>query len=284
MLALILAMLISPPMTASPAIPQASQPESATKAYAEGEDYLKKNDYAHALEAYNRAIAADGSVAEFHLQKCRALVGLQRHEEAIQACSEAIRLRPNYAEALRDRGHFYINLGRYAPALADLKKAESLDHADRVIYYHLGLAYYLTGDFKNAATAFQGCLKNAHDQPNTIECTAWLYPSLRRSGQDAEAKKVLASIDPNWKVQGHTLFYFDRLMLFKGAKTEQQVAPTMNSEGALSQATVGYGIGLYEMLSGNKQKARDYFQKALASGMKLAFGYRAAEQDLKRLK
>ena len=268
----------------APQAAKAQQPPPAALAYAQGEDSLKKHDYAKALEAYNRAIQLDPKQPEFYLEKCNALSGLQRQAEAVTACSEAIRLRPQYAQALRDRGHFEINLGRYSEALADLKQAESLDKNDRGIYYHLGLAYYLTGDFKDAATAFSGCLRDSHQQSDAIECAAWLYPSLRRSGQDATAKKVLDTIQPNWPVQGHTLYYFDRLLLFKGAKNETQVAATMKNEGAISQATVGYGIGLWELLSGNKAKAREYFDKAIASGSKAAFGYRAAEQELKRMK
>jgi tetratricopeptide (TPR) repeat protein len=264
-----------------PAQPQA--PPAAT-AYSQGEDYLNKQDYAKALASYNRAIQLDPKQPEFYMEKCRALAGLQRQAEGVSACSEAIKLRPEYAMALRDRGHLQINLGKYPEALADLKKAESLDKTDRGIYYHLGLAYYLTGEFKDAATAFQGCLRDSHQPSELIECAAWLYPSLRRSGQDAAAQQVLDKVQPNWPVTGHTVYYFDRLMLFKGAKNESQVSATMKNEGALSQATVGYGVGLWQLLNGNKAKAKEYFDKAIASGAKSAFGYRAAEVELKRMK
>ena len=277
-----IAALGSPARVAAQAAKTAQTPPAAA-AYAEGEEYLKKSDYAKALAAYDRAIKADPNQPEFYLEKCRALSNLQRQPEAVPVCSEALRLRPNYVQALRDRGHLQINLGKYPAALADLKKAESLDKSDRGIYYHLGLAYYLTGDFKEAADAFNGCLRGSKQQSDIIECAAWLYPSLRRSSQDAAAKQLLDRIQPNWPVQGHAVFYFDRLMLFKGAKNEAQVAPTMSQEGALSQATVGYGIGLWQLLNGNKAKAREYFDKAVASGMKAAFGYRAAEQELKRM-
>lgn len=268
------------------AAPQAAQQQAppAAQAYAQGEEYLSKKDFAHALEAYDRAIKLDPKQPEFYLEKCRALSNLQRYSEAVTACSEALRLRPNYAMALRDRGHVYINLGRNAEALADLKQAAAANPGDRDTQYHLGIAYYLSGDFQNAAVAFNGCLRDARQPNEIVECSAWLYPSLRRSGQDAAARQLLDKIQPNWPIQGATSYYYDRLLLFKGTKSEAQLAATAKKDGALSEATVDYNLGLWQMLNGNKVKAREDFQRAIASGAKNSFGYRAAEQDLKRLK
>ncbi len=82
---------------------------------------------------------------------------------------------------LRDRGHYYLNLGRTGPGLADLVQAVALSPRDRGVYYHLGLAYYLQGDFANAATAYDGCVANSGDETSRVECQAWLLPSRLRS-------------------------------------------------------------------------------------------------------
>src|SRR6266851_4282635 len=101
-----------------------------------------------------QAIAQDPKNPAFHLGKCRALASASRHNEAIPACTESLRLRPDDAEALRDRGHYYLNLGRVEPGLADLSRAANLAKTDRGAYYHLGVAYYLKGDFARAAAAY----------------------------------------------------------------------------------------------------------------------------------
>ena len=82
----------------------------------------------------------DPANADAYLLKCRSLAGLRRHDEAVGACTESLRLRPDQLEALRDRGHYYLNLGQLDPGLADLQRAESLTRRDRGVYYHLGLA------------------------------------------------------------------------------------------------------------------------------------------------
>ncbi len=267
--------------------PQGQQaPPSATtagQAIAEGLGYLKNNDNEKALAAFERAVKIDRTNAEAHLEKCRVLAALRRQEEAIPACTESLRLKPDNTEALRDRGHYYLNLGKIDLGLADLKRAESLKKDDRGIYYHLGIGYYLKGDFSNAAKAYEGCLANSTDDATRVECSAWLYPSLRRAGREADAKKLLDSIQVT-SLPGHPGNYLDRLLLFKGTKTEDEVAKTMSAEGALSEATIGYTIGLWHLLSGRQARAREYFERAIASKYTVSWGYRAAEADLRRMR
>jgi tetratricopeptide (TPR) repeat protein len=280
LITLILALTLQGATQGQQAPPPAS---SATKALAEGTEYLKNSDNEKALAAFERAVALDPRNADSHLQKCRALAALRRHEDAISACTESLRLKPNNTEALRDRGHYYLNLGKTNLGMADLKKAESLKKDDRGIYYHLGMAYYLKGDFANAAKAYQGCLANSTDDATKVECSAWLYPSLRRAGREADAKKLLDGIQIT-SLPGHPGNYLDRLLLFKGIKTEDEVAKTMSAEGGLSESTVGYTIGLWHLLSSRQARAREYFEKAIASKYTVAWGYRASEAELKRLR
>lgn len=225
----------------------------------------------------------DPTNAASHLQKCRALAGLRRHEEAIPACTESLRLAPDNSEGLRDRGHYYLNLGKIGLGLADLKRAEFLNKDDRGIYYHLGMAYYLEGDFANAAAAYEGCLAKASDDASKVECSAWLYPSLLRAGRETDAKKLLDGIHVT-SLPGHPGNYLDRILLFKGTKTEDDVAKSMSAEGGLSESTVGYGIGLWHLLNGRQARAREYFEKAVATKYTVAWGYRASEAELKRMR
>ncbi len=251
-------------------------------ALAEGVALQKKGEHEKALSAFDRVIALDPANADAYLLKCRSLAGLRRHQEAIGACTESLRLRPDQSEALRDRGHYDLNLGQVDLALADLQRAESLTHRDRGVYYHLGLAYYLKGDFANAAKAYEACVADSTDDASTVECQAWLLPSLLRAGRRDEARRLLAGITAD-SLAGHPGNYLDRLLLFKGTKTEAQVAATMAAEGPISEATVGYSIGLWHLLNGREAKAREYFQRAVASNYTVAWGYSASEAELRRL-
>jgi tetratricopeptide (TPR) repeat protein len=266
------------------ALVQTSAPASkGQQAFVQANDYVKQQQYDKAIAAFDEAIALDPKNAEFPLGKCRALAAASRHAEAVAACGESLRLRPDNAEALRDRGHYYLNLGQVEPALADLTKAAALAKTDRGVYYHLGVAYYLKGDFGRAADAYQSCLDNSTGT-DTVECKAWLYPSLVRAGRTQQAAALLASVQADPAVVGHPGWYLDRLLLFKGLKTEEQVAANLDAEGALSMSSIGYSLGLWHLLNARPQRAREYFEKAVATGFTPAWGYRCSEAELKRLK
>ena len=272
---------VQPP--ARPAAVGAPVPASlAAPAIAEGVVAQQQRKHDEALAAFAKADAIDQGDAGTQLLKCRSLAGLRKYDEAVGACSESLRLKPDQAEVLRDRGHYYLNAGKAEPALADLQRAATLAPRDRGVYYHLGLAYYLMGDFANAATAYEGCVTTSWDDALRIECQAWLLPSLMRAGRKDDAKKLLAAV-PVAPIDGHPGYYLDRLLLFKGTRTEAQVAPTMSAEGPVSETTVGYSLGVWHLLNGRPAKAKEYFDRAIATKYSQAWGYRAAEAELKRL-
>lgn len=272
---------VKPP--ARGAVPGERVPASlAAPAVAAGIAAQQQRKHDDALAAFAKADAIDPASAGTQLLKCRSLAGLRKYEEAITACTESLRLQPDQAEVLRDRGHYYLNAGRPEPALADLKRAAGLAPQDRGVLYHLGLAHYLLGDFANAAKAYDGCVAASWNDALRIECQAWLLPSLLRAGRKDEAKKLLASV-PAAPADGHAGYYLDRLLLFKGTRTESQVAPTMSAEGPVSEVTVGYSIGLWHLLNGRPDRAREYFERSIATKYSQAWGYRAAEAELKRL-
>lgn len=249
---------------------------------AEGAVLQRKGEHEKAVASFDRAIATDTRLADAHLLRCRSLAALRRYDDALAACGEVLQLQPRNAEALRDRGHYFLNAGQVDNALTDLLQADPLSHGDRGVSYHLGLAYYLKGDFANAAKAYERCVDVSTTDGARIECQAWLLPSLMRAGRRREARSLLASISQA-KVPGHAALYLDRLLLFKGLRTEADLVATMSSEGAVTEATVGYSIGLWHLLNGRADRARTYFERSIASAVPTSWGARAAEAEMRRL-
>jgi hypothetical protein len=84
-------------------------------------------------------------------------------------------------------------------------------------------------------------------------------------------------------VSGHTALYLDRLLLFKGLRTEAELVATMPSEDPVTEATVGYSIGVWHLLNGRQDAARRYFQRSIDSKLTTSWGARASEAELRRL-
>jgi tetratricopeptide (TPR) repeat protein len=193
--------------------------------------------------------------------------------------------------ALRYRGHNYINVKKLDLALADLTRADGLAKAaagnapqipdEYGIYYHLGLAHYLQGHFAQAADAWRDCERVSKTDEERVGCLAWMYPALRRAGRTADAEQLLGRVTPDMKVT-ESGAYLDRLLLFKGAMTEEQAAKRM-AEAPLQASTAGYGIGLWHLLNDRPAKAKEYFEKATATDATYAFGHIAASIELQRM-
>lgn len=275
------------------ALVTATQPagqSAARGALAEAAALFEKNENEKALAAYERAIAADPASADAHIGRGRTLARLRRYDEALASYGNALKVKPDDAMALRYRGHNYINVRKIDLALADLTRAAAIFEAARGadpritdaygIYYHLGLAHYLKRDFTAAASAYEKCLGVSKSDGDRIGCLTWLYPSLRRAGRDADAQKVLAQVSPAMDV-GENGAYLDRLLLFAGQRTEREAAARM-SESPLQASTAGYGIGLWHLLNGRGDRAREYFLKASATDIPFAFGYIAAATELEQ--
>lgn len=267
-------------LQAAPAAPQVAA--DAKQVYEKANAHFQKNENEQALEAYDQAIKLDPTKADYFVGKGRTLARFRRYDEAFAAYGEALRLAPNDAMILRYRGHNFINVRKLDLALADLTKAESMKKDEFGIYYHLALAQYLMGDYAKAAQAYDGCVRTSASDGDRVSCWAWQYPALVRAGRKAEADAILAKLTPGIEV-GENMAYLDRLLLFKGVKTEEDVAATMTAS-PLNQSTAGYGVGLWHLLNGRPQKAKEYFEKATQSDTWQAFGYIAAEMEMKTIK
>jgi tetratricopeptide (TPR) repeat protein len=238
----------------------------------------------------------------------RRLAYAGRFKQSIEVYTKGIQKFPQSAALYRHRGHRYITLRQFDKAVADLNKASALIADQPVepepnglplpnpstqlsslqfnIFYHLGLAYYLLGEYGNAAEAYEKCLEYADNDDATVAVADWLYMSYRRLGEDEVAEKTLGMIQMDMKVNENQSYY-DRLLMYKGMIPPDSV---MQIEGGeiypsrdLTLATQGYGVANYYLDLGDEEKAREIFQMIVDGTYWPAFGHIAAEADLRRL-
>src|SRR5206468_6778419 len=161
---------------------------------------------------------------------------LGRYREAINIFTEGIRKHPDDARLFRHRGHRYITVRRLPDAVHDLEFAALLVRGkpDEVepdgqpnarniptgtlqsnIFYHLGLAYYLQGDFDHALRAYERCLALAKNPDRLVSTSYWMYMTLRRLGRVKEAEKLLEPISIDLDVI-ENVSYHKLLLMFGG--------------------------------------------------------------------
>lgn len=226
-----------------------------------------------------------------------------RYMEAIDIYTKGIALYPGDPRFLRHRGHRYITVRCFDKAIADLSKAAEMlkDQVDEVeedglpnkrniptstlktnTLYHLGLAYYLKADFTNALNAYQECIKICDNADMYVATANWLYITLLRLDKKKEAAELLETISVDMDLI-ENYDYHDILMLYKTGH-ENKIAEKTQAIDSLSNATLGYGLGNYFLEKGQKKKAKEIFEKVVASNQWASFGFIAAEAELKRLK
>jgi dipeptidyl aminopeptidase/acylaminoacyl peptidase len=265
--------------------------DAATRASFEAELAAAAADYAR-----------DPGSADNLIWLGRRTAYLGRYREAVALFSLGVERFPQDARFLRHRGHRYITLRELDKAVADLAAAAKLvaGKPDQVepdglpnprniptstlhfnVYYHLGLAHYLKGDFEKALDAYRSCLAVSKDSPDRLVATTnWLWMTLRSLGRDEEAAAALDSIRSDLPIieDGD---YLDRLLVWKG---EKKVEELLTGKGALSAATRLYGAGFHWLAAGDKQRARESFERLAASDDWAPFAVIAAEAELLRMR
>jgi tetratricopeptide (TPR) repeat protein len=230
---------------------------------------------------------------------------LARYRDAIAVFSEAIAKHPKDARLYRHRGHRYITVREFDNAIADLSKAAALvaDRPDEVepdgqpnarniptgtlktnIYYHLGLAHYLKGEFERAADAYARCMEHSKNADMQVATAHWQYMTLRRLQRADEAAKVLAPITASMDVFENGS-YHKLLLMYKGNPTEQALLESAKN-GGLDGATIGYGVANWHLYNGRRDEALGILKQIVDANAAqwAAFGYIAAEADYARLR
>jgi tetratricopeptide (TPR) repeat protein len=254
---------------------------------------------AEARAAYERTPTNADSIVWF----ARRLAYLGRIREAIDVYTKGIALHPTDPWLYRHRGHRYISVRELDLAITDLERAAELVRGkpDQVepdgqpnarntpigtlhsnINYHLGLAYYLKGDFEHALPVYRREMASAKNDDRRVSIGHWLYMSLRRLHRDADAAQVLVPMRRDMGVIENAAYH--RLMLmYKGELSPDSVlAVGPNGEMSVTDATAAYGIGSWHLYNGRRVDAERIFRRIIGGGQWGAFGYIAAEVELAR--
>ena len=244
-----------------------------------GVTYVSQPDTGGVARAESALAAAPRDVHRI-VQLGIAQSAIRRYREAIATFSRGIAIAPDSGILYRWRGHRYLSVRMLDSARADLEHGLSLDSTLYGCWYHLGVVKYVTGDFAGAAAAFARALPLAPDSGERAGSIDWSWMSLMRAGRRAEAQAVL---DRTSAGPPGGNFYDQRLRLYRGQIGPDRVV-TPADTADIAAATLSYGLGDWYLLRGDTATARSWFERAVRSGGWPAFGFIAAEAELKRLK
>jgi len=273
--------------------PAGQKPQVVT---ALGKQYFARADTDGAIAKADAALAADPGNVDLLIAAGRAHDVALQFDVSIPLYTKAIGVAPNDARAYRFRGHRYISTRRFDLAIRDLERAQALAPSSFDVAYHLGLAYFLSARFPDAARTYRTCrdLKTpgtalpagwrdcaSLDDESRIGISDWLYRSLRRAGRAEEARTLLAGVPEGLAVKENEAYY-RALLFYKGVRTEAQALP----DEAFKENTgvsVGYGLANFYLAEGQTAKACALMRRLVEDEAHWnAFGFIGAEADLTR--
>ncbi len=229
---------------------------------------------------------------------------LGRYDLAIETFTKAIKDFPEAYEPYRHRGHRYITIRIFDHAISDFNKAAELMEGDPIqiekdgmpnkqniplsniqfnVWYHLGLAHYLEGNWEEALEAYKKCLEVSDNTDLQVATMDWYYMTLIKLGRDAEAKKLIAPVTAELDIIENES-YRKRILMYKGElQPDDLVAGSSDGDERLNYVTQGYGVGNHYLAQGDTVRAKEVFQKVIDTQYWAAFGYIASEMELVKL-
>ena len=231
---------------------------------------------------------------------------LYQYENAIETFTDGIEKYPNSFKLYRHRGHRYITVRDFSEAVADFQQAASLMSTQPLeiepdgqpnklniplsstqfnVWYHLGLAHYLRGDFENASMAYTQCMSVSNNDDLMCATIDWLYMTYRRMNRKEDAQALLALVRDSMNIVENDSYYL-RLKMYKGLVQPDSLlnVGSGTEDVDLALATQGYGVGNWYLCNGDTVKAKEIFTKVVQGKHFSAFGFIAAEAELARLK
>jgi tetratricopeptide (TPR) repeat protein len=232
-----------------------------------------------------------------------AYLGL--YKKAIKIFSKGIKKHPTSPELYRHRGHRYVSIREFDKAIRDFEKAAALAEGRSIeiepdglpnklniplgnlhfnVYYHWGLAHYLKGEFEKAIPIYKKCMEYSNNNDLKVATADWMYMTYSRLQQAEQASSLLGQISADMEIIENDA-YFKRLLMYKGQIEPTDLLDLENDDPdqLLNLVTQGYGVANWYLYNGNKEKAKEIFQKIVETDYWSAFGYIAAEADFVRM-
>ncbi|MDX1463775.1 MAG: hypothetical protein R3359_12010 [Marinirhabdus sp.] len=220
------------------------------------------------------------------------------YREAIAIYTRGLERFPDEPRLLRHRGHRYITVREFINAIQDLEKARDLiqgtenkieedgmPNAENIpvstmhgnIYYHLGLAYYLSNMDAKAVEVYKECLRTSNNADNVVSATHWIYTINCQMGRKSTGQNYVKPITADMHVIENDA-YHKACLLYKGELQANELLK--KPEDSPSNSALEYGVANYLLCEGDSANARRILEDIVSGSDWASFGYIAAEVDL----
>jgi tetratricopeptide (TPR) repeat protein len=169
-----------------------------------GVSYGELGRWREATEAYKQAIRIKPDYADAHNNLGVAYSKLGRYQEAIEAFRQAIKIKTDYAEAHYNLGTTYGKLGRSQEAIDEYKQTIKIKPDYAGAHFNLGIVYGTLGRYQEAVESYKQAIRIKPDYTENYNLGVNYY-KLGRYQDAIEAYKQAIRIKPDFADVHYTL-------------------------------------------------------------------------------
>lgn len=196
--------------------------KAAVDAFDKGLESYEKgfaNNYAKAVEHFQRALQLDSAYSQAALYLGRAYNALYDEAKAQEYFRKAIEIDPDYMEARASYAGMLLDIGDVDEAIRQLNVVTQRGPNDEMALYLQAQAYRMKGLYKESIDSARRSIRL---NPSNPEAHFWLAESLRLSDQykeaEAEYAEYLRLSDFNSKLAGKMNYYVLGFLVGHGKK------------------------------------------------------------------
>jgi lipoprotein NlpI/transglutaminase-like putative cysteine protease len=234
----------------------------------------------YATQNINAGRLTPRQIAHAYVDRAVAHGNLQEIERALPDLAAALRIEPEMARAHAIRGALLTMQRKWLDALESFKAAETLSRGELPQHVGRGESLYYLGRYAEAAQAFESDLGAG---TNRMLSAIWYYLA-RQKVDGSGARRLdehLAGADPDaWPapVARHLLGKLSEAELLKIAANKDKSRELMQ----LCEAYFYIGHGY--LLKNDARRAREFFEKAVQTEVKMFREYAYAAFEAERLR
>lgn len=158
--------------------------------------YAESGKYENALHEFEQALEDNRNNADIYIGLAEVYTELNRNDEAEEALRRAIEIDVSYWASFNAMGNFLLDHGRYLEAAEFYQMYINRADNDAPAFNNLGVAYYLAGDFRKAAEAWDEALRIRPGR-SAYSNTGTMYYYLGEFEVAADRYAMAANLSPN---------------------------------------------------------------------------------------
>jgi adenylate cyclase len=192
-----------------------------------GSSKSPKDSMKQAIALNKKALTLDDSFSQAHSQLGIIYTMTGQHDKGVAEAERGVDLDPNSAVAHDLLGMTLGYAGRSGEAIPIYKKAIRLEPlAPSKYYYHLGVAYLLTGQCDEAISACEEAVRRASNNPVAHRCATAAYSMCGREEEARAAAAEVLRINPNFSCD-----YYAKRSLYKNQADTALIVGALRKAG-----------------------------------------------------